>query len=515
MGLVLYRKYRPGIFADVVGQEHVVRTLQNAVKYGRVAHAYLFSGPRGTGKTTVARLLAKAVNCITPKGIEPCQACEHCEEVLTGSSLDLIEIDAASNRGIDEIRELREVVRFAPSKVKHKIFIIDEVHMLTTPAFNALLKTLEEPPAHVIFILATTEPHKVPATILSRVQRFDFHRLSVAVIAKRLATLAAAEKAKIDAPARELIATAAEGSMRDAESMLGQLISAGDKKITTDMVRDILGIVDYAAITGLVSAFIDGNAPAMLRTIYNLQEIGQDLQRFTQELCRYLRGVRMLQESEDLAEILQNELPESTMNDAKAHASSMDSSTVSALLEGLLEAQTLMGRASVMQLPLELALLNSLHEQRIATTAAPSSEEGAVAEISESPEEVKATKEVTVTKAKKTKKNELFADGDLTVDAVKGAWAQVLDDIRPYNNALHAFLQASEICEVTKDNCLRLVVAYDFHKERLAVPRHRKVLLDILKDVLGRPITLEVSVESNSGGVVSSALKMLGGRLVK
>src|SRR5438132_9828449 len=242
----LYLKYRSQRFGDLVGQDAIAQTLRNAVEQGRVAHAYLFCGVRGTGKTSTARILAKAINCLDRRGAEPCGVCANCVEIGSGAAVDLIEIDAASNRGIDEIRDLRERVKYLPATLKVKVYIIDEAHMLTTEAFNALLKTLEEPPPHVVFVLATTDAHKVPATIVSRCQRFDFRRISVAATVQCLATICAAEGFTTGGGALELIARSSTGSMRDAENLLEQLTTSYGPELTLEHVRAGLGLIDDA-----------------------------------------------------------------------------------------------------------------------------------------------------------------------------------------------------------------------------------------------------------------------------
>ena len=289
---VLYRKWRPHTFAELAGQEAVSRTLTNAVKSGRVAHAYLFSGPRGTGKTTTGRLLAKAVNCANPKDGDPCDECESCQAYREGRALDLIELDAASNRGIDEIRSLREKANFAPAggPDAHKVYLIDEVHMLTEPAFNALLKTLEEPPAHVIFALATTEAHKVPSTVVSRCQRFDFRRISVNDVKGRLRVVADGEEFDVPDDALDKIARVATGSLRDAINLLEQMVGSYGTKLTLENVIEGLGEIIDERSGDLAGHALRGNLKEGLTLISEVRDDGSDLRQFQRQVVAFLRG---------------------------------------------------------------------------------------------------------------------------------------------------------------------------------------------------------------------------------
>ncbi len=309
--LVLARKWRPQTFEEVIGQRHITQTLQNAISQKRVAHAFLFTGARGVGKTSTARILAKALNCETGPHINPCNHCNTCVEITNGVSMDVIEIDGASNRGIDEIRELRENVRYTPAKSRNKIYIIDEVHMLTREAFNALLKTLEEPPPHILFIFATTEPHKIPATILSRCQRYDFKRIPLREVTESLKRIVEEEKIQINPRGLLSIAQESEGSMRDAQSLLDQVISYSGKNIRDEDIVEVLGLIDRKVLNDTIDAIASKDIERCMEIVEQVYHFGYDLQYFCRELLQYLRNlilIKVSQHPEELMELSEEEL---------------------------------------------------------------------------------------------------------------------------------------------------------------------------------------------------------------
>ena len=362
---VLYRKYRPQTFAELAGQEPIARTLRNAVAARKVSHAYLFSGPRGTGKTSSGRLLAKAVNCTNPQEGEPCNKCDSCLAFLEGRAMDLIELDAASNRGIDEIRSLREKVGFAPATAEFKVYIIDEAHMLTDAAFNALLKTLEEPPPHVIFVLATTEPHKVPATIASRCQRFDFRRIPLDASVDRLDHICRQEGIACPREALELIARTATGSLRDGVNLLEQVMDYHGRELTVEAVRSGLGLTGDARSGDLARLALKGDLGGGLALIASVRDDGLDLRQFQREVVSYLRQLLLVQAG-----------AESALSLTKEQSKEMKKLLEGVTRESLVQALRALGQADLRgdpwsSLPLELALAESILNRGVGQQPSP------------------------------------------------------------------------------------------------------------------------------------------------
>lgn len=365
----LYRRYRSQTFDELIGQEHVVRTLRNAIAEGRVAHAYLFTGPRGVGKTTVARLLAKAVNCTAPLAERPCGVCELCRSIAEGRAVDVIEMDAASHTSVEDAREIIERVQFRPAVARTKVYIIDEVHMLSTAAFNALLKTLEEPPPHALFILATTEVHKVPATILSRCQRFVFNRHTVTSIAAHLRRIANEEGVTLEPGAAEAIARAATGSMRDALSILDQLMAYGGGSVSLEQVRNLLGASEMQEVTALVDALIAADLPGALRVVADVAAAGADLRQFTRDLVERLRALMLVCAGADRS-LLDVAEEEAVQIERQARTASLGALMRWVKLFSELDYQLRI--SSYGQLPLELAVIEAV------IAPAPAATQGAV-----------------------------------------------------------------------------------------------------------------------------------------
>ncbi|WP_026651592.1 DNA polymerase III subunit gamma/tau [Butyrivibrio proteoclasticus] len=363
MGYVaLYRKFRPPVFEDVKGQDHIVTTLKNQIKSDRVGHAYLFCGTRGTGKTSVAKILAKAVNCEHPIDGSPCGECEMCKEIAAGNSMNVIEIDAASNNGVDNVREIIDEVSYSPTKGKKKVYIIDEVHMLSTGAFNALLKTLEEPPSYVLFILATTEVQKIPITILSRCQRYDFHRITIDTIEGRLRQVVDSEGIKVEDRALRYIAKTADGSMRDSLSLLDQCVAFNyGEELTYDKVLGVLGAVDTEVFSKLFSALYEQNANDALKILADIVIQGRELSQFVNDFVWYLRNIMLVQASDQMEDVV--DISSDNLKALKEQASGANTDTVIRFIRIFSELSSQLRYATQKRILIEITLIKMCKPQ--------------------------------------------------------------------------------------------------------------------------------------------------------
>jgi DNA polymerase-3 subunit gamma/tau len=380
----LYRKYRPRNFDEIVEQQHIVKALKNSVRMWQIAHAYLFCGTRGTGKTSMAHILSRAINCPNPEDGNPCNKCEICTGILSGSILDVLELDAASNNSVDNIREIRDEVIYSPSHARYKVYIIDEVHMLSTGAFNALLKTLEEPPPHVVFILATTEPHRLPATVLSRCQRYDFHRISAAGIMKQLQSVALESGLNLDERALKLIALKADGALRDALSLLDRCSSIGSKTITLEDVLSVAGIVDYTFLSSFAESIINGDTKEALDKVSQVIMEGKDIRNFTTDSITYYRNLLVYRMTGDIS--LLAEVPDQVLDIVKKQAEATEREHLTHIIKELSALETSLRWAVNPRILLEVTIIKlcenmpsedgslleriSLLERRVETLAA-------------------------------------------------------------------------------------------------------------------------------------------------
>ena len=509
MSQALYRKWRSQSFDELVGQEHVKDTLRNALREGRIAHAYLFSGPRGTGKTSTARILAKALNCTAPEAERPCNQCATCVAITEGRMIDLVEIDAASNNSVDDIRELRDKVGFRPSEGRYKIYIIDEVHMLSTSAFNALLKTLEEPPPHVRFFLATTEPHKIPATILSRCQRFDFRRIPALEIAGHLRHIAEEEGSQTDQDALLAIARASQGCMRDAVSLLDQLLSYGAATLTIDLVQQVLGAVKSQSVTGFVDALVTKNVGQGLLLLGQLTTQGVSLTEFTNQLIDYLRGVMLVQMTGDPS--LLSDQPADVVQQIREQAKQLSQpQTLYAIKRLTAVLQELKG-SNQPQLPLELALVEMVQGspiapapvivQQIVQQAAPavtaSAATGpAVATTGAAPAAIGPAATAIGAGAADTSPGHA-ADEPPPLDAeaakrLRARWKDFLAEVKKQiNQQVQAALNSVRDMAVTPNSVVLAFGNNDFSRQMVAKPETLPQVTALLSNFLGRSITIE------------------------
>ena len=459
---MFYTKYRPQKFGELFGLESIAQALKSQLERDRVGHAYFFYGPRGTGKTATARLLAKAVNCENSRA-EPCGECGSCRAIQEGHFLDLIEIDAASNRGIDDIRNLREKIGLAPTKGRKKVYVIDEVHMLTKEAFNALLKTLEEPPAHAILILCTTEPHKVPETIRSRCQKFEFKRASTGDIVSKLKFIAKSEGAEIDDQDLELIAKHAEGGFRDAETMLEQMIVGG---LT---VADVIGLAAGESVGEFAELLLNQQVREAIEFINRTYESGSNLANFNQTVLEYLRGLLLIKSG--VGEKLL-EAPEENYKQMEKQARRLSVQNLDFMITEFTQVASQLQDSAIPQLPFELAITRIV--ERIKTENSKS--------------EIKNSNSITSAHNGTAEDKNDSQEVRPTPGIVKN-WDLVLDKIRGYNHTLEALLKSSQPLKL-EDGNLVLEVFYKFHKERLEEVRNRSILEKVVSEVMGAPVKL-------------------------
>ncbi len=463
MAQALYLKYRPRSFAEVEGQEHITTTLKNALALGRIAHAYLFTGPRGTGKTTVARVLAKAVNCLSEDSDKPCNQCAICQAINEDRLLDLIEIDAASNTSVEDVRDLRDKVDFRPGESKYKVYIIDEVHMLSNAAFNALLKTLEEPPPHVIFVLATTDPQKIPATVLSRVQRFDFRRLTLQEIIARLTTIAEKEHLKVEPAAIELIARQATGAMRDAISLLDQLTAYGNAEITLAQVQGLLGAASSQNVGEIARRLAEKNVAQGLVTISTAVDNGADPRQLAREIVEYLRGLLLIKAGSGETLTLTAEM-QAEMSECAGQFS------VDQLVRAIriFNQATLELRASSHPtLPLEIAFVE-------ATLGEPTAPRGETPVAPPPMAKSSSTKPAAKNRAPSAPPvsdnvapivSEPDSSADLTIEILREKWDSVLARVRQFNRNAEALLRSAEPLKI-EEGVIVLGFYYEVHAKR-------------------------------------------------
>ena len=523
MSQVLYLKWRPGDWDEVIGQDHIITTLKNSVRQDRISHAQIFSGPRGTGKTSTARVLAKAANCLAEDpGARPCNECVNCQAIIKGEFLDLIEIDAASNTSVDDVRELREKINFSPNVGRYKVYVIDEVHMLSTSAFNALLKTLEEPPSHAIFILATTEIHRIPITVISRCQRHDFRRISVDEIVKQLEGMAEAEQITVDQNVLRLIARQATGSLRDAISILDQLSSA-ENEITADLVHQILGTSPEQAVLDFVDAMLAGDSGNGLNTLHQSSERGIDPVQFTKQVVAYFRNVLLMKlENADRIDV-----PENLIKTITAHSEVITMKQLLDLIRVFNNAANDRGASWQPTLPLEMAFLEGLevvHQSGAVTSELdrpkPKPKKASPAPAAKIEKKSEPLQSIPTQQESAPSKTDQKDHQPLTV---LQQWRKILDGVRDVNPVTQGILNSCKPLGI-KDNQLVLSFQSDAIKEKIDGGDHIKITEDVIEKVIGvrLPVYCIVGGKDQADlpegvdpdGLVAAVVRDLGGSLV-
>ena len=510
MHKALYRAYRPQTFEDVVGQEHIIRTLKNQVENNNIGHAYLFTGTRGTGKTSTAKIFARAVNCTNGINQEPCNECDVCRDILNDNIMDVIEIDAASNNSVDDIRELRESVKYSPAKAKYKVYIIDEVHMLSQGAFNALLKTLEEPPLYIIFILATTEPHKIPATILSRCQRFDFKRVTVKDMSDRMKKICLEENIDVEEKALNLISRNSQGALRDALSILDQCISFRDNKVEYKDVVELLGTVNIEQLFDMAECIINQDTKKSLQNLNEFVIWGKDIRNLINDLIDHFRNLMVCKVSNELDEIIS--LPEETVNLLKEQANSVDMNDLIRILNILSTAQDNIKSSSNPRVLAEVTMM------KLAQPMFDESKEALIKRIENLEKTIESGNiKVSVNSVSNTKEDDVIENNQVKevvyenvksedVKLIEASWEKIRGNIKQdkQSKQMPVFFLLGDVQSFNVSNNILYLIysdSFEFAKKRLSDPSTIDYIEKIIRETINRSFNIRVILESEVNNI--------------